>query len=51
MSSDDNPMQHPEEQPATTGAGSPRFGRLLAILIAAVILISLIAVGAQAYFS
>lgn len=36
-----NPMEHPAEQPS--GAeGSPRFGRLLIVLMAAVLLIAAI---------
>lgn len=45
-----NPMNHPEEQPAGVD-GSPKFGRLLIILILAVMLIGLITVGSEAYFS
>jgi len=45
-----NPMHHPEEPP--TGAeGSPKFGRLLIVLAVAVILIGLITVASEAYFS
>jgi len=43
-------MQHPDEQQAT-GTGSPRFGRLLVILLASVLMIALLAMGAQAYFT
>jgi hypothetical protein len=46
----DNPMNHPEEQPVGTD-DSPRFGRLLVVLAIAVILIGLITVGSEAYFS
>ena len=34
----DNPMQHPEEQPTGTDE-APKFGRLLLVLIAAVLLV------------
>jgi hypothetical protein len=34
----DNPMQHPDEQPIGTD-GTPKFGRLLIVLGAAVMLI------------
>jgi hypothetical protein len=45
-----NPMNHPEEQP--TGAeGSPKFGRLLAVLVAAIVLIGVITIATEAYFS
>ncbi|MBB5391407.1 MULTISPECIES: hypothetical protein [unclassified Herbaspirillum] len=45
-----NPMGHPPEQPAGDD-GSPRFGRLLAVLICAVLLIVAITFGSEAYFS
>ncbi len=45
-----NPMKHPEEQPAG-GDGSPKFGRLLVVLILAVLLIVAITFGSEAYFS
>lgn len=45
-----NPMRHPAEQPA--GAeGVPRFGRLLVVLICAVLLIVAITFASEAYFS
>ena len=45
-----NPMDHPPEQ--ESGAdGSPRFGRLLAVLICAVLLIVVITFASEAYFS
>ncbi len=37
----DNPMQHPEEQPAGT-EGGPQFGKLLIVLALAVILMGLV---------
>lgn len=45
-----NPMHHPEEQPGGS-EGSPRFGRLLIILVAAVLLIVAITLGSEAYFT
>jgi hypothetical protein len=45
-----NPMDHPAEQPAGSD-GSPRFGRLLIVLILAVLLIVAITFGSEAYFS
>jgi hypothetical protein len=45
-----NPMGHPEEQPAGTD-GSPKFGRLLIVLAIAVILIVIVTFGSEAYFS
>jgi hypothetical protein len=45
-----NPMNHPEEQPTGTD-GTPKFGRLLIALVLAVMLIGLITIGSEAYFS
>lgn len=45
-----NPMDHPEEQPSGTD-DSPKFGRLLVFLIFAVMMIGLITLGSEAYFS
>jgi hypothetical protein len=45
-----NPMHHPEEQPAGTDA-SPKFGRLLIVLLLAVILIGAITLASETYFS
>lgn len=45
-----NPMRHPPEQ-ASGSDGAPRFGRLLLVLIAAVLLIVAITFGSEAYFS
>ena len=38
---DDNPMQHPEEQPFGSDGG-PQFGRLLLVLAVAILLIGVI---------
>ncbi len=46
----DNPMQHPEEQPAGTDEG-PQFGKLLIVLAIAVMLIGVITFLSEAYFS
>jgi hypothetical protein len=46
----DNPMQHPEEQAAGSD-GAPKFGRLLAVLVAAVLLIVAITFASEAYYS
>jgi len=43
--SDDNEPQEPET------VGSPRFGRLLLVLLAAVLLVILITFASEAYFS
>jgi len=45
----DNPMQHPDEQ-QVVNVGSPRFGRLLVILLVIVLLSALLAMSAQTYF-
>lgn len=45
-----NPMNHPPEQ-AAGADGSPKFGRLLVVLICAVLLIVAITFGSEAYFS
>lgn len=44
--SEDNPMNHPEEQPTGTD-GTPKFGRLLIVLVLMVILIGLITVASE----
>lgn len=45
-----NPMNHPAEQP--TGAdGTPKFGRLLVVLVLVVAFIVLVAWAAEKYFS
>jgi hypothetical protein len=46
----DNPMNHPEEQPASSD-DSPKFGRLLLILIAAVALIGVLTLVSEALYS
>lgn len=45
-----NPMGHPPEQ-AVGADGSPKFGRLLAVLICAVLMIVFITFASEAYFS
>lgn len=45
-----NPMHHPDEQP-TRVDDSPKFGRLLIVLILVVMLIGFITVASEAYFS
>ena len=45
-----NPMNHPEEQPVGVD-GSPKFGRLLIVLILAVLMIVVITFGSEAYYS
>ncbi len=44
----DNPMQHPDEQPSGADHG-PHFGRLLTVLVAAVMLLGLITWASVAY--
>lgn len=44
-----NPMKHPEEQP-TGVEGSPKFGRLLIVLVLAVLLVGLITWASEAYY-
>lgn len=46
-----NPMNHPDELPVVGTDGTPRFGLLLLVLAAAVLLIVAVTVGSQAYFS
>lgn len=46
----ESPMRHPAEQPAGIN-DSPRFGRLLIILVLAVILIVVITFASEAYYS
>lgn len=43
-------MQHPDEQPPS-GDGTPKFGRLLLVLIFAVILMILLTIATEAYYS
>ena len=47
---DENPMDHPEEQPPV-GADAPRFGRLLIVLVLAVVMIGVLTFAAEAYYS
>ncbi|WP_395823482.1 hypothetical protein [Collimonas sp.] len=46
----DNPMNHPQEQPAGSD-GSPKFGRLLIALVLVVILIGCITVASEWFYS
>ena len=46
----ENPMDHPAEQPAGSDDG-PHFGKLLILLIFAVMLIGVITFASEAYFS
>ncbi|HYD95247.1 MAG TPA: hypothetical protein VEC01_07970 [Noviherbaspirillum sp.] len=46
----DNPMQHPEEQPTGTD-DAPRFGRLLLVLGAAVLLVVALTFVSEAMYS
>ena len=45
-----SPMNHPDEQPSGVD-GSPRFGRLLIVLILAVLVIVAITFGSEAMYS
>ncbi len=45
-----NPMNHPTEQPAGS-EDAPKFGRLLAVLAAAVLLIVLLTFASVEYYS
>jgi len=45
-----NPMNHPEEQ-ASGSDGSPKFGRLLIVLVLAVILIGFITFASEWFYS
>ncbi|WP_192805025.1 hypothetical protein [Noviherbaspirillum aerium] len=47
---DRNPMDHPPEQPSGS-EGSPKFGRLLLVLVGAVLLIVAITIGSEALYS
>ncbi len=47
---DNNPMHHPQEQPTGTD-DAPRFGRLLLVLAAAVLLIVAITFVSEAIYS
>ena len=46
----DNPVSHPDEQPGGTDE-SPKFGRLLLVLVFAVLLIGILTWASEAYFS
>lgn len=46
----ENPMNHPEEQ-ATGSDGSPKFGRLLIVLVLSVILIGFITFASEWFYS
>jgi hypothetical protein len=48
--SDNNPMQHPEEQPSGTD-GTPKFGRLLLVLAFSILIIVLLTFGSEAYYT
>lgn len=45
-----NPMDHPPEQPSGSD-GSPKFGRLLLVLVGAVLLIVAITIASEAMYS
>jgi hypothetical protein len=47
---DDNPMKHPAEQP-TGSEDTPKFGRLLIVLVIAVLLIVAITFVSEALYS
>lgn len=47
---DENPMKHPDEQPGGKD-GSPKFGRLLLVLIAAVLVIVAITFASEAFYT
>lgn len=46
----DNPMNHPDEQPVGTN-DTPKFGRLLLFLAGAVLLIVAITLASEAFYS
>jgi len=48
--SDNNPMQHPEEQPSGTD-GTPKFGRLLVVLAFSILIVVLLTFGSEAYYT
>lgn len=50
MAHEDNPMGHPEEQPTGTD-GTPKFGRLLIVLILMVILIGFITFASEWFYT
>ncbi|WP_308845615.1 hypothetical protein [Oxalicibacterium faecigallinarum] len=47
---DKNPMQHPEEQPSGSD-GNPKFGRLLLVLAASVLIVVALTFGSLAYYT
>lgn len=50
MEPDDNPMNHPAEQPAGSD-DAPKFGRLLIVLALAVLAVVAITLASEAYYS
>ncbi len=46
----DNPMQHPDEQPSG-GSDGPHFGKLLIVLILAVVIIGIVTIVSEAFVS
>jgi hypothetical protein len=46
----DNPMDHPEEQPAGTDAPF-KFGKLLLLLAGSIVLIAIITMLSEAYYA
>ncbi len=48
---DDNPMNHPAEQPAGSDDDSPKFGRLLIVLLCAVLVIVAITFISEAMYT
>ena len=50
MTPDENPMNHPDEQPPP-GNDSPRFGRLLVVLVLVVAMLGLLTFAAETYYS
>ncbi len=50
LESADNPMQHPDEQPSG-GSDGPHFGKLLIVLILAVVSIGIVTIVSEAYLS
>jgi hypothetical protein len=48
--SDNNPMQHPDEQPAGAD-GNPKFGRLLIVLAFGVLIVVGLTFGSLAYYT
>lgn len=46
-----NPMNHPDEQPVGSDDGAPKFGRLLIVLVIAVLLIVAITFLSESLYS